>query len=117
MRKCIPFSNEACEVNEAVLQKFIQRTIPKIEDELTGSLQWYSQNAQFVPGSVKIISVEHVGYSRYKMIYSFSWQVFNACLDIDSEQLTTQTVNFEWQNNVLVFDFIDTERASVADEL
>ena len=117
MRKSIPFSEGGREVNETVLQQFIQRIIPKIEDELTGSLQWYSQNAQYVPDSVKIISIEYVEHSRYKMIYSFCWRVFNPCLDIDSEQLTIQTVNFEWQPDVLIFDFIDTERASVADEL
>ncbi|WP_147195834.1 hypothetical protein AAGQ96_05440 [Pantoea sp. MBD-2R] len=117
MRKRIPFSDGFREVNAAELQQFIQRIIPKIEDELTGSLQWYSQNAQYVPDSTKIISIEYVEHSRYKMNYSFCWRVFNPCLDIDSEQLTIQTVNFEWQPDALVFDFIDTEPASVADEL
>ncbi len=117
MRKRILFADGFQELNEASLQQSIQRIIPKIEAELTGSLLWYSQNAQYVPESVKIISLEQKGYSRYKMNYSFCWRVFNPCLDIDSEQLTTQTVNFECQPDALIFDFIDMERACVADEL
>jgi hypothetical protein len=51
------------------------------------------------------------------MTYSFRWNVFNACLDIDADQTTTETVNFEWQSGLLTFDFIDNQQTSTADEL
>ncbi|MCP1437858.1 hypothetical protein J3D56_001294 [Erwinia persicina] len=117
MRKRIPVSSAPDEENESEWISLIQRIIPKIETELTGSLLWYSQNAQYVPGSVKIISVEQTAPSGYKMTYSFCWNVFNACLDIDADETTTQSVNFESQPDALIFDFIDTERAAAADEL
>lgn len=116
MRKRIPISPPLNVESESELISTIQRIIPKIEDELTCSLLWYSQNAQYVPQSLKIISFERIG-PGYKMTYSFSWNVFNACLDIDSDETTIQSVNFECQPDALVFDFIDTERVTAADEL
>lgn len=117
MRKRIPISSVVNVASESELFNVIQRIIPKIEDELTGSLLWYSQNAQYVPQSLKIISFERTGTSGYKMTYSFSWNVFNACLDIDADETTIQSVNFECQPDALIFDFIDTEGVTAADEL
>lgn len=117
MRKTVPFFKNSENAGSALTVEDILQIIPKIEDALTGSLLWYSQNAQYVPDSIKIISVEHLSDSRYKLHYSFKWNVFNACLDIDAEQTTSETVNFEWHSDALIFDFIDNERASVADEL
>jgi len=117
MRKCIPVSFTVNEDNETGLISVIQGIIPKIEDELTGSLLWYSQNAQYVPESLKIISIERREPTGYKMTYRFSWNVFNACLDIDESETSIHSVNFECQPDALIFDFIETERATVADEL
>lgn len=117
MRKRIPVSSAIKEEDESAMIELIQRIIPKIEDELTGSLLWYSQNAQYVPETLKIISVEPGELSGYKMTYSFRWNVFNACLDIDADETTIQSVNFERQSDALVFDFIETARASAAEEL
>lgn len=117
MRKTIPFSYSGNEDDLITLSDNLQRIIPKIEVDLTGSLLWYSQNAQYVPESMKIISIEYSGESRYKMTYSFRWNVFNACLDIDADQTTTETVNFQWQSGLLTFDFIDNQQTSTADEL
>ena len=117
MRKRIPLSSAINEESESALTEVIQRIIPKIEDELTGSLLWYSQNAQYVPDSLKIISVERTGSTGYKMTYRFRWTVFNACLDIDADETSFETVNFECRPTELIFDFIETERATAADEL
>ncbi|WP_158783863.1 hypothetical protein [Pantoea sp. BAV 3049] len=117
MRKRIPFAFRGNEGNLQTMAQNIQQIIPKIEAELTGSLIWYSQNAQYVPDSIKIISIEYSSESRYKMTYSFRWDVFNACLDIDAWQTTTETVNFECQPDALIFDFIETSQPTVADEL
>ena len=117
MRKSIPFPYNGNKPDLNLISENLQRIIPKIEASLTGSLLWYSQNAQYVPDSLKIISVEHSGESRYKMAYSFRWNVFNACLDIDEDETTTETVNFEFQPGQLIFDFIQTEQSTTADEL
>ena len=95
----------------------IQQIIPKIEEDLIGSLEWYSQNARYVPNSLKIISLEHLQQSRYKMMYSFRWNVFNACLDIDASETTRDSVNFSYTPGALVFDFIDNYSQNVSDEL
>jgi hypothetical protein len=117
MRKSIPIHDQGKEPDLNLLSENIQRIIPKIEASLTGSLLWYSQNAQYVPDSMKIISIEQSGESRYKMRYSFRWNVFNGCLDIDEDETTTETVNFEYQPGQLIFDFIQTEQLTSADEL
>jgi len=117
VRKSISCNLDKTVGNTAALAEIIQRIIPKIADELTGSLIWYSQNAQYVPESIKIISIEYLGESRYKMAYSFRWTLFNACLDIDAEETLSETVNFQHTGDALIFDFIDTEPATAADEL
>ncbi|KGT94963.1 hypothetical protein NG99_06255 [Erwinia typographi] len=117
MRKTIPFLYAGNEQDLIQLKENIQPLIPQLEEGLTGSLLWYSQNAQYVPESVKIISIEYLAESRYKMTYSFRWNVFNACLDIDADQTITETVNFKWYSGHLIFDFIDNQQATTADEL
>lgn len=117
MHNSIPFPDQGREPDLTLLSENIQRIIPKIEESLTGSLLWYSQNAQYVPDSMKIISIEYSGESRYKMTYSFRWNVFNACLDIDEDETTIETVSFGYQPGQLIFDFIQTDRSTTADEL
>ncbi|MDI6958258.1 hypothetical protein QMM04_19070, partial [Pantoea sp. Pa-EAmG] len=51
------------------LRQIIQGNILKIAQDLAGDLQWYSQNAQLVPDSVTIISIQPVGHKRFKMLY------------------------------------------------
>lgn len=117
MRKSITVSSAVNAASSSELIAIIQQSLPEIEDELTGSLLWYSQNARYVPETLKIISVEQMSESGYKMTYSFRWNVFNACLDIDADETTVQSVNFVHQHGALIFDFIDTVQATAADEL
>lgn len=117
MRKTLLLKYRQDELNPLELMKEIQQIIPKIEDDLVGSLEWYSPNAQYVPGSIRIISLEHLEQSRYKLNYSFHWNVFNACLDIDAVETTNQSVNFSCDADSLVFDFIDNGRNAMSDEL
>jgi len=117
MRKTLLLKYRQDELNPLELMQEIQQIIPKIEDDLVGSLEWYSSNARYVPDSIRIISLEHLEQSRYKLNYSFNWNVFNACLDIDTFETTNQSVNFSWNADALVFDFIDNDRNAMSDEL
>ncbi|MBD8164300.1 hypothetical protein [Erwinia persicina] len=117
MRKTITIKYRQTSPDQLELTHEIQQIIPKIEDHLVGSLEWYSQNARYVPDSIRIISLEHLQQSRYKLNYSFRWNVFNACLDIDAFETTHQSVNFSYLPEALVFDFIDNDRDSMSDEL
>lgn len=117
MRKTVALKYRKNELNPLELMQEIQQIIPKIEDDLVGSLDWYSQNARYVPDSLRIISLEHLEQSRYKLNYSFRWNVFNACLDIDAFETTNQSVNFSCTADALVFDFIDNDRNLMSDEL
>lgn len=95
----------------------IKQNIPKIEEALVGHLMWYSPNARFVTNSLNIISLEDRGQSRYKLNYSFTWNVFNPCLDIDSDETSYNSVNFVHSGDELIFDFIDNVPGSIAEEL
>ncbi|MGD8106900.1 hypothetical protein ACQE32_09635 [Pantoea sp. FN0302] len=117
MRKIIPCDILQDERNPLKLKSLILQNIPKIEKMLIGDLQWYSQNALFVPGSVKIISVEPINDERYKLYYQFDWNVFNACLDINQTESQRESVEFEVIPGALAFNFIDDTRPSTADEL
>lgn len=117
MQKIIPCDILQDDRNPLKLKSIILQNIPKIEKMLIGDLQWYSQNALFVPESVNVISVEPVSNSRYKMYYQFDWNVFNACLDINQTETQRESVEFEVIPGGLAFNFIDNARPSTADEL
>ncbi|WP_428945443.1 hypothetical protein ACQK5W_05060 [Pantoea sp. FN060301] len=117
MHNTISWESGDNEVTIAYLMQSIQQIIPKIADQLTASLSWYSPNAQYVPESIKIISIEHREGSRYKMTYSFRWNVFNGCLDLDTDEKTIDTVNFYLRPDAVVFDIVETARPTTADEL
>lgn len=117
MRKLIPCANLQDDVEPLLLKELIQQNIPKIEDQLVGDLTWYSPDARFVPGSVKIISIESLTRLRYKMTYQFEWNIFNACLDIDATETVTQSARFGIIPGFLAFDLIDNHSPSSANEL
>lgn len=99
------------------LLRIIQGNILKIAEALAGDLQWYSQNAQLVPDSVKIISIHPTDNNRFKMLYDFRWNLFNPCLDINETSHRREEVFFQVKPGALVFDVIDNARPSPADEL
>lgn len=117
MHKTLPVKYSQTDVDLPELMSAIEQIIPKIATELVGSLDWYSSNARFVPDTIRIISLEHLEQSRYKMSYSFSWNLFNVFLDIDAFKTTNQAVNFCYNPNELVFDFVDNLRQTMSDEL
>jgi len=117
MRKLISCNYSQDEVNPLLLMQVIQQNILKIQPQLVGDLTWYSQDARFVPDSLKIISVDPLGSLRYKMRYQFTWNIFNACLDIDAGQTVAESVCFQIIPGHLVFELIDNHYPTTADEL
>lgn len=99
------------------LMAIIQRNIPKIAEALVGDLQWYSQNAQLVPNSFKIISVENIAVDQFKMLYLFEWNLFSPCQDLNEVVTRKEQVNFHLLPGALRFEVIDNTRPSSADEL
>lgn len=117
MHTTLPLKNRQSDLTPLELIEVIKQNIPKIEGDLVGNLMWYSPNARFVQDTIDIISLEYLGCSRYKMNYSFRWNVFNPCLDIDSDETTYTSVNFTLESQSLVFDFIDNEPETMSEEL
>lgn len=99
------------------LQRIIQENILKIAEALAGDLQWYSQNAQLVPNSFHVISIQPSDDYRFKMLYDFSWNLFNPCLDLNETFKRREEVLFQVSPGALVFVVIDNARPSPADEL
>ncbi|VXC11969.1 conserved hypothetical protein [Pantoea brenneri] len=95
----------------------IQRNILKISPTLVGDLQWYSQNARLVPGSLKIISVKKQGPNSFKLLYDFDWNVFSPCQDLNETVSHSDRVSFHIEPGALEFDVIANQRPSPSDEL
>lgn len=117
MRKVIPCHLAETAPDNRALTDFIQQILPQLAENLTDSIRWYSPDARLVPGSLKFISLEALGNSRYKLNYGYQWNVFNACLDIDATEAANEAVNFTLTGSALIFELIDSEQGSVADEL
>lgn len=117
MHRTLPLEYRQTPRTPLELKHEVEQIIPKIENDLIGSLAWYSSDAHYVPNSIKIISLEPIDQTRYKMNYSFRWNLFNGCLDIDAEELTNFSVNVTCQANAMTFDFIDDDRSTMSEEL
>ncbi len=99
------------------LATIIKRNILKITESLVGDLQWYSANAQLVPDSLKVIDVQMTGPNRFKLLYDFQWNLFNACLDLNETITQNEQVSFHIGPAALVFEPIENHRPSPGDEL
>lgn len=99
------------------LAEIVQRNILKITDLLVGDLRWYSQNAQLVPGSLKIICVEYQDLDSFKLFYDFDWNLFSPCQDLNETVTQSEQVKFRIVPGALEFDAIDNAQPSPSDEL
>ncbi len=117
MKKLIPYENDGQEISLSYLQDVIEKQISVIEALLVGDLSYYSENAQYTLGSLRVTSITKMGRDAYSMGYKFKWTIFNGCLDINAEEYTTEKVSFIVKTHALEFDIIDTERSAMADEL
>lgn len=113
----IPATLSLNETDTTRLSAIINQNIPKLTSALVGDLQWYSQNALFVPDSLRIISITEIAPSCFKMHYHFEWNNFNACLNINETESQIESVIFQLVPQGLLFDVIENERPSPADEL
>lgn len=105
------------ETDCAKIAEVVQRNILKISDLLTGDLRWYAQNAQLVPDSLKILSVEYLDLNSFKLLYDFQWNLFSPCQDLNETVTQTERVNFYIKPGALEFDVIDNQQLSPGDEL
>jgi len=113
----IPATLSINETDTTKLIAVINQNILKLSAALAGDLQWYSQNALLVPDSFVIISISAIAPSFFKMHYHYQWNVFNACLNINESETQTETVTFQVVPEGLLFDIIENQRPSPADEL
>lgn len=117
MQAVIQCETEPGENNCDKLTAVIEQNIPKIAEALIGELDWYSQNAQLVPESIKIILIAAVAPGRFKMHYRFEWNLFSPCQDLNEIVVREESVTFLILPGEIRFEVIDNARPSPADEL
>lgn len=78
---------------------------------------YYSEDARYKVGSLEILDIHNVKANGYSMTYCYQWYIFNACLDINTEESLTNAVTFIVHPEKIVFDIINNDRPSTADEL
>lgn len=99
------------------LKKVIGEQLSKLAPVLTSGLSFYSENARYAEDSLEIIELKSSSSNEYSMSYRYQWSVFNACLDISSDEYINDSVTFTVTEKGLVFEVIDNSRPSTADEL
>lgn len=99
------------------LKKVINDNIAELVPALTSGLDFYSENARYAEDSLEILDIVRQSESDYSMRYRYKWGIFNACLDINSEDTLSDSVRFSVTERGLIFDIIDNSRPSTADEL
>ncbi|CNK78549.1 Uncharacterised protein [Yersinia frederiksenii] len=101
----------------SLLKNVISNNIQKIEGSLVSGLMYYSENARYSAGSLEILDITELKVSCYSMTYCYQWYIFNPCLDINTEESLTDTVRFVVHPDKIIFDIINKDRPSTADEL
>lgn len=99
------------------LKEFIEENIPLLEETLVGNLSYYSESARYETGSLTLQAIEPLSANRYSMRYRYRWILFNACLDINAEEYCEERLTFTHSGSALIFDIVDNNRPSPADEL
>ncbi|KAB8305685.1 hypothetical protein EH227_24240 [Rouxiella chamberiensis] len=117
MKKIIPYDINEKILSPQVLQQIIECTLSEIEAPLIGDLRYFSENAQYEPSSLQIVSITQIDKNYYSMTYRFRWTVFNGCLDINAEEFMMQSVTFHVKPEGLEFDIIELNKGTTADEL
>lgn len=105
------------EIDSICIEQLISQNILKIESILNVTVKWYSENAQIVPNSLKIISLSRINKSAYRLSYHYQWQIFNACLDISETERSEETIAVNVLDNGIELAIVDMTRPTVADEL
>ncbi|WP_145507097.1 hypothetical protein [Yersinia alsatica] len=101
----------------SLLKNVINNNIREIEGNLVSGLMYYSEDARYKVGSLEILDIHNVKANCYSMTYCYQWYIFNPCLDINTEESLTNAVTFIVHPEKIVFDIINNDRPSTADEL
>lgn len=117
MKKLIPIAIQEKKPSITELKQLIETNIDKIEAPLTAGLSYYSYNARYTPGSIVIKSIELLHSQAYSMSYTYDWTIFNGCLDLNSVEISNESVSFIVKPEGLEFDIIDFSAAGTESEL
>lgn len=101
----------------SLLKDVIRNNIHSVEEVLVSGLMYYSEDARYTPGSLEILEITNLKDNQHSMTYRYQWYIFNACLDINTEEILTNTVTFIVHPEKIIFDIISNDRPSPADEL
>ncbi|AVJ16553.1 hypothetical protein HF675_18160 [Serratia sp. JUb9] len=99
------------------LKSVINEKRTELAPLLTSELRYYSENARYVDGSLEILDIQNLSGLDYSMSYRYQWHIFNACLDINTQETVNGSVRFTQVPQGLIFDIIDNTPPSPADEL
>ncbi|ANI28333.1 hypothetical protein PL78_00560 [Yersinia entomophaga] len=117
MNKEIRGDFSRCLSSVSQLSEVIKDNISTIEENLTSGLMYYSEDARYAAGSLEILEIKNIQLNDYSMTYRYQWYIFNACLDINTQDYITNAVTFIVHPEKIIFDIIDYDKPSTADEL
>lgn len=117
LKKIIPYDINGNVLTIEDLQPIIEDGLSDIEELLIGDLTYFSENARYEANSLQIVSITQISKNQYSMTYQFRWTIFNACLDINAEEFTTQSATFCVKPEGVEFDIIELNKGTVAEEL
>jgi len=117
MKKIIPHNFHGIVPEIDQLFSLIRSYLSVLEASLTSGLNFYSENAYYISNSLEISSITLIDNNNYVMNYTFRWEVFNGCLDINAQETMIEKVSFKVQPDCLEFDIINFEPSGTENEL
>lgn len=87
------------------LKKYLEERKADYEGELISDLSWIANRAVCLNG-IEVDEIQYFGDRDFQLDYSFDWEVYNGCADMDESGERTESVSFEISNhNEIIFNF------------
>ncbi|MBA6350496.1 hypothetical protein [Colwellia sp. BRX9-1] len=108
--------NDQSEICEA-LKSLIEDNIDELKKEIIEDLSHIDQRATNYTG-LRIDNISHAQGNEYQLDYSYDYNIYNGCADMDVNDEVTDSLLFTIDDDgELEFDYPVYEERSTADEL
>jgi len=99
-----------------IIQDFLYKNKNEFESILIGDLAHINQRAECYNG-IEIEHLQHVSGNEYQLDYSYEWNIYNGCSDMNEHEKENDSVFFEIdEQGKIHFDLTILEERSTHNE-
>lgn len=98
------------------LVKLIEANKSDLNSDLIGDLSHLHHRAECISG-IEVSDVQYLRSNEYLLCYTYTWQIYNGCADLNDEGEVEGSVEFTVENDgTLVFETYEYDERSTYEE-